>query len=56
MEQGQLQLNAPAAFCQFTGEGCDKDLNRLAVVDGLFLFASEPKPIAATIEGAREEL
>jgi hypothetical protein len=56
MEQGQLQLNTPPAFCQFTGEGCDKDFSRLLAVDGLFLFASEPKPIAATIEAAREEL
>jgi hypothetical protein len=56
MEQGQMQLHTPPDFCQYTGEGCDKDLSRLTVADGLFLFASEPKPIAATIEAAREEL
>lgn len=56
MDQGQMQLHTPPTFCQYTGEGCDKDLSQLAVADGLFLFASEPKPIAATIEAAREEL
>jgi hypothetical protein len=56
MEQGQLQLNTPPSFCQYTDEACDKDLSRLVSVDGLFLFGSDPKPIAATIEAAREEL
>lgn len=56
MQHGQLRLNTPPAFCQYTGEGCDKDLSRLTTADGLFLFASEPKPIAATIEAAKDEL
>lgn len=56
VDQGQLFIHTPPAFCQYTGEACDKEFNDLVAADGLFLFSSKPKPIAATIEAAREEL
>jgi len=56
VEQVQLLLNTPPAYCQFTGDACDKDLSHLTDCDGLFLFPSEPRPIAATIEEAKAEL
>jgi hypothetical protein len=55
VEQARMLEIAPD-FCQYTAEACDKDLSQIVRVDGLFLFPSKPKPIAATIDAAREEL
>ncbi len=55
MDQARL-LQIPPDFCQYTAEECDKDFGGIVSVDGLFLFPSQPKPIAATIDRAKEEL
>jgi hypothetical protein len=55
MGQAQM-LPMPPDFCQYTAETCDKDFSKIDLVDGLFLFPSEPKPFAATIEAAKDEL
>jgi len=55
LEQVQL-LHSPPAFCQYAGEACDKDFNEIVVTQGLFLYPSNPKTIAATIEAAKKQL
>ena len=55
MDQARLLQISPD-FCQYTADACDKDLNAVNSADGLFLFPSKPKPIAGTIEAARELL
>lgn len=49
-------LYTPPDYCQYVADGCDKDFNSIVRIDGLFLFASKPRPIAATVEAAKDAL
>lgn len=55
MTQTQLLQTRPE-FCQYVDEACDKDFSALVRADGLFLYGSEPEPIARTIEAAKNLL
>lgn len=49
-------LHTPPPFCQYASGPCDQDFGGLRSAQGLFLFASKPTQIAATIETAAREL
>lgn len=55
MHQLEL-LQVPPAFCAYASGPCDQDFSALSQSRGLFLFASKPKPIAATIAAAADLL
>lgn len=49
-------LLKPPAYCAYAAGPCDQDFSAIEKVEGLFLFASKPPEIAATIEAAVDEL
>jgi len=55
MEQLQL-LQIPPPFCAYADGPCDQDFSNLGQARGLFLFGSNPQPIAATVEASAERL
>jgi hypothetical protein len=46
----------PPGFCAYAGGECDQDFSAIPQARGLFLYASDPPVIAATIEAAAEKL
>src|SRR5712691_8510980 len=55
MGQPQLDL-LPPAYCEYASGPCDQDFGTALQSDVLFLYASKPEPIAATIRGAVDDL
>jgi hypothetical protein len=43
-------LQQPPAYCAYASGECNEDFGSIRLVDGLFLFGSEPQPIASTLE------
>jgi hypothetical protein len=43
-------MRIPPDFCQYSSGACDQDFKGVQFSRGIFLYPSEPEPIAATIE------
>src|SRR5882672_5124744 len=45
-------ITEPPDYCEYAGGACDQEFTGVQRSRGLFLYASQPVQIAATIEGA----
>ena len=55
-EASQPRLLTPPSFCAYASGECDQSFENLAPARGLFLYASKPTPIAATVAAAAKLL
>ncbi len=49
-QAGISLITEPPNFCEYAGAACDQKFANLSISDGFFIYPSDPKTIASTIE------